>query len=345
MAFHGVVDACSDLEVRGWAWDSDRPDDPVTLDLLVDDVPVAVIVADQFGPDLAMAGIGNGAHRFLVKLQGLLPVEGRHSVSVSFNGQQLENSPAWISADVMDVFSGIPMRDLLAMRVIRGSGIEIGALNNPQRVSRDAHVTYVDHLTNEELAPYYSEIDAAGLVRVGRIDDGETLGTFAADSVDFVIANNFLEHCEDTVGTLRNFMRVLRPGGVMFITLPSQRRNVDWRRTPTTTAEFIADHEVGPHISRERSYDEWVRLVVQTPEAEADAYIADLDQRNYRIHFHVFTEFEVLALVRLLAERYNEQFVIEGIVNDKDLEVAFALRKGTTDRSSEEIQPAQGHHF
>jgi SAM-dependent methyltransferase len=327
MAFHGVVDSCTDLEVRGWAWDSDRPDEPLTVDVSIDGVSVASVIADMFGADLAMAGMGNGSHRFILSLQGLLPVDGRHSVSVSCSGQELDNNPTWISSDALDVVSGLSLRDLLAVRVLRGAGIEIGALNNPQRVSATTQVTYVDHLTNEELVPYYSEIDAAGLVPVGRIDDGETLATFDDDSVDFVVANNFLEHCEDTIGTLRSFMRVLKVGGVMLVTLPCQRKNVDWRRQPTTTAEFIADHEVGPHTSRAKSYDEWVRLVVQTPPEEADAYIAELTESGYRIHFHVFTEFEVMALLKLLKERYNEQFVIEGIVNDKDLEVAFAVRK------------------
>jgi SAM-dependent methyltransferase len=327
VGFHGIVDACTDIEVRGWAWDSDRPDDPLLLDVSIDGTHVASLFADQFGADLAIAGMGNGLHRFVFNLSGSLPLEGRHNVSVSYQSTQLDNSPTWVAADILDMCSGLSLRDLMGMRLLRGEGIEIGALNNPQRVSKSCQVTYVDHLSHEELIPYYSEVDPVGLVPVGRIDDGETLGTFAAESVDFVIANNFLEHCEDTIGTLLNFLRVLRPRGIAFVTLPSQRQNVDQFRSPTTIEEFIGDHEVGSHLSRERSYQDWVRLVLRLPKDQVDSHAAELMAQDFRIHFHVFTEFEVLAVLQTLRDRYHEQFVIEGIVNDKDLEVAFAIRK------------------
>ena len=316
------------MEVRGWAWDPDRPDHPVELDLFVDHRRVAGIRADQFGSDLALAGIGNGAHRFTVSLLGLLPPDGTHAVAVAVNGENLENSPSLVALDALDVVAGYALRDVVAARFLIGDGIEIGALNLPQRVSPSARVRYVDRFTNAELAAYFPQIDATGFVHVAHIDDGETLATFADGTVDFVIANNFLEHCQDTVGTLLGFLRVLRNDGVMFVTVPSRRANVDHFRPPTALGEFVADHEVGPHTSRHQSYEDWVRHVVRPPAAEFDTQVADLEARQYSIHFHVFTEFEVMGLLALLRDRYAMACTVEAVVNDRSLEITFVVRKG-----------------
>ncbi len=93
------------------------------------------------------------------------------------------------------------------------------------------------------------------------IDDGEKLVTFENDSVDFVIANHFLEHTEDPIGTLKNFLRVLRPGGKIFMAIPDMRFTFDKNRARTPLAHLIRDHEQGGESSRREHYREWVTLV------------------------------------------------------------------------------------
>ena len=328
MGVRGVVDSCDAAEIRGWAWNPDRPDEAVELQLLVDDQPCAVVRADLFGSDLALAGIGNGAHRFVTSLVEWLPADGRHRVAVTHAGTHLENSPALVAKDALEVVAGYSLRDLTAARFLTGDGIEIGALNQPQRVPSQARVRYVDRFTNAELAAYFPQLDASEFVPVAVIDDGETLATFADDSVDFVIANNFLEHCQDTVGTLRCLIRVLRDDAILFVTVPSRRANIDHARAATSMAEFVADHEVGPHTSRHQSYVDWVASVLRAPVHEVEIQAAALEAQRYSIHFHVFTEFEVMALLALLKDRYHLDFTVEAVVNDRSLEITFVLRKG-----------------
>lgn len=329
MAIRGIVDSCDAVAVRGWAWDVGRPSEPLTLEITIDDQPVATITADLFGSDLALAGIGDGRHRFDAGIAHLLPSSGRHTVAVKHEGRHLENSPVLVTVSALDALAAVPLRDVLAARFIAGDGIEIGALNRPQWVPDTARVTYVDRFTTEQLAAYFPQLDPAGIVPVGSIDDGETLAGFADASVDFIIANNFLEHCEDTVGTLLSFLRVLRDGGVMLVAVPSRRANVDHHRPPTRIEEFIADHEVGPHVSRAEAYRDWVHHVLRETGSGADTRIAELQASRYSIHFHVYTELEVMSLVRLLSERYHHDLVVEAVVNDRSLEVTLALRKGS----------------
>jgi hypothetical protein len=50
--------------VAGWAWDANQPNDPVLVEVLEGEQVVATTPADQFRPDLAAAGKGNGCHQF-----------------------------------------------------------------------------------------------------------------------------------------------------------------------------------------------------------------------------------------------------------------------------------------
>jgi len=50
--------------------------------------------------------------------------------------------------------------------------------------------------------------------------DGTLLDIFAAGSMDFVYSSHFLEHVEDTEATLREWWRVIKPGGYLVLYLP-----------------------------------------------------------------------------------------------------------------------------
>ena len=63
----------------------------------------------------------------------------------------------------------------VAHAVLRGSGIEIGALHNPIPVSPSMTVTYVDRLSNEGLREHYPEIPSPTLVTVDIVDEAESL--------------------------------------------------------------------------------------------------------------------------------------------------------------------------
>src|SRR5438309_1826974 len=103
------------------------------------------------------------------------------------------------------------LRPALARQFLQGRGIEIGALWNPLRVPRAATVTYVDRMSVADLRTHYPELDEMPLASVDAIDEGERLATFAAGSQDFIIANHFLEHAQDPIGTIARHIEVLRP--------------------------------------------------------------------------------------------------------------------------------------
>lgn len=213
------------------------------------------------------------------------------------------------------------VKDSLAPAYLRGCGIEIGALFNPQPLPRGAKVRYVDRMPVAALRRQYPDLADQPLVPVHIIDNGETLATIGDESHDFVIANHFLEHCEDPIGAVTNMIRVLRPGGVLHLAIPDKRFTFDRDRPVTTLAHLQADHERGPESTRAAHYEEYVRCV-HKPASEqlAASQTADLMERGYSIHFHVWTQREILELLLHLAPglsfdfeaacRHDHEFVV-----------------------------------
>ena len=193
------------------------------------------------------------------------------------------------------------VRRRLAAQHLVGSGIEIGALHMPLRVPRSVAVRYVDRLELHDLRAHYPELDRYDLTAPDIIDDGEQLSTLADGSVDFVIANHMIEHCEDPVGTLTSFLRVLRANGTIYMAVPDRERTFDRDRPLTQFSHLACDHTEGPGSSRAQHYEEWARLVNRVPEREVSARAHELERARYSIHFHVWTPMTFLKF--LLAAR------------------------------------------
>jgi predicted SAM-dependent methyltransferase len=213
------------------------------------------------------------------------------------------------------------VRDDLAFRYLRGDGIEIGALYRPQRVPKDARVRYVDHAGGDDLYEIYPEHDWVQPPDV--VDEAEHLRSFEDESLDFVIANHVLEHVEDPVAALHTFLRVLHPGGIVFITLPDARNSFDQRRERTTVDHVLRDHDEGPEVSRRQHYEEWAHIVEGIADPALVAERADeFAAHGTRNHFHVWeldTFLELLLALRLPAD-------IEA-ASATDFEFAVILRK------------------
>ena len=126
-------------------------------------------------------------------------------------------------------------RGQLAAECLRGGGVEIGALHQPMPLPPGAGVTYVDRMTVEELRAHYPELAELELTPVDVVDDGERLATFEDESVDFVVANHFLEHCENPIGTIETHLRKLRPGGVAVLRRAGQALHVRLSSPPHHT--------------------------------------------------------------------------------------------------------------
>lgn len=215
-------------------------------------------------------------------------------------------------------------REDLARRYLAGEGIEIGALTRPLRVPPGVRVRYVDRMSRSELiqreGPLLQAVgvDPELMTEIDVIDDAERLEKFGDRSLDFVIANHVLEHVEDPIGALENLLRVVRPGGVLLLSLPDARHTFDAPRPRTTVDHLMRDHLEGPEGSRRQHYEEWARTIESLPEERIQDRVEEFAREQARHHFHVWELEDFLALLRALdlpydlvhAQAYVEEFAV-----------------------------------
>ncbi len=239
-----------------------------------------------------------------------------------------------VQLDPLPVY--LDARAAFADRFLFGAGLEIGPLHQPLAVPGHVKVRYVDRMTTPELRKEYHELADWDLVDVAVVDDGEKLATIAAESQDFIVANHFLEHTEDPVGTIETHLGKLKPGGILFYAVPDKRFTFDYKRPLTPLDHMVADHEEGPQRSRPEHYREWCRWVmneegsgspdVAAPEEWVERRGREIDEINYSIHMHVWTQAEFLQLILAIRERCDEGFDIEA-AGRSGIEFLVVLRK------------------
>ena len=181
---------------------------------------------------------------------------------------------------------------------------EIGALHLPlPDAARRARPVRRPHGRRRAASSEYPELEGHDLVHVDVVDDGERLSTIPDASVDFIVANHFLEHTEDPIGTLAQHTRVLRPGGVLFLANPDPRETFD-RDRPLTTIEHLArDHRDGPDLTPGALRRVGPRRRACAGARDVAARSAELRDASYSIHFHVWTPSVFAELVAPLRPR------------------------------------------
>jgi SAM-dependent methyltransferase len=130
------------------------------------------------------------------------------------------------------------------LSLLRGNGIEIGALHEPSAVGDGAQVVYVDTHTKEESLRLFPELKADQLVtpvKLVNLDAGE-LNQFAPASMDFVIASHVLEHLANPVFAVEQIFTVLRPHGIALLAIPDKNFTFDRMRGTTSFGHLWQDY-------------------------------------------------------------------------------------------------------
>jgi len=217
---------------------------------------------------------------------------------------------------------------------LRGEGIEIGALNYPLWVHEDAHVRYVDRLPVEEQRRHYPELADKPLAPVDLLATADDLTNIGDSSLDFVIANHLVEHLEDPIAGLLEFQRVLKPGGVVYLALPDQRRTFDRNRELTSVEHLVREHEEGAAASRRDHYLDWAQNVVGVQPGDVEGYVDGLIADGYSIHFHCWEPDSFLDFFDAARNKFGLDFGIVAFAppeDPDDVEFILVLVKGQSD--------------
>lgn len=195
-------------------------------------------------------------------------------------------------------------RDVLGVKYLKGTGIEIGAGHVPTAFDAvKAQLRYVDYLPIDQLREVIGVSEAWKKPDV--VDDGQTLSTFKDGSLNFIVANHMLEHTEDPIGVLRTWIRKISSGGLIYVTVPDRRFSFDRLRPLTDLDHLIRDHEEGPQWSKDQHYLEFSELAISPTPTNIREKADELIRKDYRIHFHVWDQRSFLDFLLMFDARYH----------------------------------------
>ncbi len=116
-----------------------------------------------------------------------------------------------------------------------------------------AELTLVDLVLNDDLAKLPNTTPVTGTIP-------EALSDQAEEHFDVVVLSSVLEHLDDDLGTLRACRRLLRPGGVLFVNVPSW-----WGKSALEFSAFRLGLSPAEEMNDHRRYydprDLWPKLV------------------------------------------------------------------------------------
>jgi SAM-dependent methyltransferase len=126
------------------------------------------------------------------------------------------------------------------------------------------------------------------------IHDATALTSIADAQYDVLLASHVLEHVANPLGALREFHRVLRPGGSLLLLLPNPVHCFDHRRSPATFAHLEADLASGTDEHDLTHLEEILALHDHamdpggcTPEQFRERSLRNFENRC--LHHHVFS--------------------------------------------------------
>ena len=227
------------------------------------------------------------------------------------------------------------IRNDFAARYIRGTGYEIGAQKSPLLCKNADRVVYIDYLSREDSAQKYN-IPEKDCVEVDIIADANHLDAIPSNSAAFIIANHVLEHSPNPIGTLSGWLRILRTGGVLFLTLPNYKANeFDFEKKPASIAHLVSDAERAERnedIAREH-IEEHIRIIDGIDPGNQKLFqqrYAAIVASNLHTHYHVFDRANVLALLQVM-HRQTPIRVINSFSFDAGFELLFIIEKAGPD--------------
>jgi SAM-dependent methyltransferase len=219
-----------------------------------------------------------------------------------------------------------PRRHVLPL--MKGRGVEVGPGLNPHILpARDIDVRYVEALSSEEWIRLYKKTDKPPRAVTDNlwahyvVGSAHALETCEDGTLDFIYSNHVFEHLPNPLGVVTNWLRKLKPSGIIGGVVPDRRYTFDLRQPASTVDDFRREREDGSFKIGHAKYERWCRYTApyNTPE--------DLITRKYSIHVHYYTPERFSDLIALLRDEGSlYSAFLDTAPNNKDF--GFIIWKG-----------------
>lgn len=185
--------------------------------------------------------------------------------------------------------------ELLSMKWLRGSGLEVGAGKYPTPLFGNASAVYGD--CDEDLVFGGKKLD------IGLSLDDFTFAEQLNQKFDFIIASHVLEHVDSFIRAVHNLVSSVRPGGIVYLVLPNK--------------EFLNDKNFIPDYSFEHHKLEFTNpmLFAQVhDQVFIDANKMGVDEKN--MHAELSSEYinqiksgKISTQNRFLHHKHNYSYI------------------------------------
>jgi SAM-dependent methyltransferase len=127
------------------------------------------------------------------------------------------------------------------------------------------------------------------------LSEGSVLAEVDNSAYDFVLSSHNLEHFANPVKALKEWQRVMRPGGALILALPYYKYTFDHRRKPTSVEHMLDDHRLNmgeDDLTHLPEILERHDLTMDLPAGSKEEFHKrSLDNFSNRcLHHHVFDE-------------------------------------------------------
>jgi predicted SAM-dependent methyltransferase len=190
----------------------------------------------------------------------------------------------------------------MARQFCKGSGLEIGSLHS--RLDVDAEVRIVDFIDTETLKDNYKDdlnVNVEDIWPVDIVTNAWDLSKVKSNSVDFVMSSHVLEHLPNPAVAIEEWMRVVKPGGVVFFVVPDMRHTFDKKRKLTSVETLLEKYKLKTDKVPYEAYDEFVKLTFEDTNYSKES-IQKMYEDQANIHVHTFTEESLITLCNALID-------------------------------------------
>jgi SAM-dependent methyltransferase len=121
---------------------------------------------------------------------------------------------------------------------------------------------------------------------------------YADESFSFILSEHVLEHISNPIKTIKEWLRVLKSGGKIFLFLPHRDRTNDKFRQLTTLEHLIDDYNKDVPYNDSTHFEDWWSNVVERGLMPDHYRHIPKDEliNSASIHHHVWTEKEIIEL-------------------------------------------------
>lgn len=175
--------------------------------------------------------------------------------------------------------------------LLRGDGLEIGALHYPLAVNGGARVEYLDVEDSSALRRLFPELAADSIVEPRWIGDvvRASVPEITGRRFDFIVMNHVLEHVANPVQAIANVWEGLVDGGLLALAVPDMRFTFDRARRLTTFEHLVGEYYAGVDSVDSSHYVELLEALRPDVFADRERFRAALEETHQRReHVHVW---------------------------------------------------------